>query len=277
MRPAPGVEPLALEILQPRNVGHIGVRKTADGGDQPCRLIDRAVFAADAPEPRRPVPARRRHPPPKVDVRVKVQPRRHMVEIGADFGVSGISLRPVPTFVDLAGKEVLIGMALAVAARARIAVPPPRPANSLRRLDDAGVQPQPVPQQMKLIKSAKAGADDQHVQPPHACPVRSVSHLRLPCHLSGTVERTMRLSQRPSSLSGNTPAGGNRRATRGPAASWRRSRRTRSAGPNRRRRRRQRAGALGPTPPRGPPARRRNGTRPAVPPAASPPPLRWRP
>ncbi len=163
-RPLAGVERAPGEALQPGNLRNVGRRKAAHCGDEVAHAIALPRFRGDIPSVRRFVILRGDDASVEADVAPQVELFRHVVQVAQDFGRLGIALRPAPFLQQLPGKEIAVGVALGVAARARIAVPVPRSAEIGRGFDDLDREPQPVAQAEELVEPGKAGADDECVE-----------------------------------------------------------------------------------------------------------------
>ena len=100
----------ALEVLEARDVGHVGGRQAADGGDQ-----ERARTASRRPRSRtrqqlgRLVVARAGDARVEADVALQVEPVGDVVEVAQDLGLLGIALRPVPLLLQLLREGIAVG------------------------------------------------------------------------------------------------------------------------------------------------------------------------
>ena len=163
-RPLAGVIPAPGEALQPGDLRHVGRRQAADGGDEIAHTVALSRFGHDIPAVRRFVVVRGRDARVEADVAPQVELVRHVVQVAQDLGRLGIALRPAPFLEQLPGEEVAVGVALGVAARARIAVPVPRAAELGGGFHHLDREPQPLAQAKQLVQAGEAGADDECVE-----------------------------------------------------------------------------------------------------------------
>src|SRR3954447_18254341 len=163
-RPLAGVVPAAGEALQARDLRDIGRREATHRGDEIAHAVALACFGNHVPAVRRFVVVRGGDAGAEADVAAKRELFRHVVEIPQDLGRLRIALRPAPFLEQLFGKEVAVGVALRIAARARIAVPVPRAAKIGRGFQNLYRKAQPVAQAKELVQAGETGADDQCVE-----------------------------------------------------------------------------------------------------------------
>ena len=153
VRPLAGVVPVALEVIAAGNVRHIGGREAADGGDQIFRREAPTVLRRDMPAVGSVVVVAARNGGVEADITFEIELVGNEVEVAADFGMAGIALGPLPFLYDFFVERVPVGVAFAVAAGARVAVPVPGAADTAGPVDDNRAKPQTVAQTMELIKS----------------------------------------------------------------------------------------------------------------------------
>ena len=90
-----------------------------------------------------------------------------------------IPLRPLPCFMQFAGEEIGVAMALTVASRARVAVPVPGAAHPVASLQNHSIQTKIVAKAVQLIEPGEARANHDRIQS-HACSARTdVRHKNL--------------------------------------------------------------------------------------------------
>ena len=78
--------------------------------------------------------------------------------------MAGITLRPLPRFMQFAREKISIALAFAVAAGPGITVPVPCTAHAAARFQYQRFKPKIVPQAMQLIKAREAGADNDGIK-----------------------------------------------------------------------------------------------------------------
>ena len=164
VRPLAGVDPLAAEILQARDVRHVGRRQAPHRGDEVGRRAALAGFGLDLPAVRGLVEARGRHAHAEADVAPQVELAGDVIQVGADLRRARVALARFPLVAQLAREEVAVGMAFGVAARPRVAVPVPGAAEVAARLEHLGAQPQAIAQAMELVEPRESRADDECVE-----------------------------------------------------------------------------------------------------------------
>src|SRR5262249_58510357 len=95
----------------------------------------------------------------------EVVPVGDVAEIAQDLGLRRVALGPPPFGLQLEIEAVGVVDALDVAARARVAVPVPRPADVVGALEDGDREPEPA-QVIKEVQSSEPGAHADHVDVP---------------------------------------------------------------------------------------------------------------
>ena len=162
MRPVAGVIDLALEFLQPLDIGHPRIRQAAGG--------EHDVFCGDG------LAVGCRHRPAvgalveggaidagiELNVGAQIKAVGDVVGVFQDLGLRRVALAPVPFLLQFFGERIGILHALDVAARAGITVPVPGAADVAALLVDADRKTLPA-QPVQHIHAGKACADHDDI------------------------------------------------------------------------------------------------------------------
>jgi hypothetical protein len=135
VRPAGGEIGLAGEVVDPGDGQLLRLGQAAERGDDIFGRDLVALVGGRGPQIRRLVIGERGDLGVEVDVAAQVEPVGDPVEIAEDLLRRGIALGPGPFLGQLVVEEVAIDRRLAVAARARIAVPVPGAAHPRAAFD----------------------------------------------------------------------------------------------------------------------------------------------
>jgi hypothetical protein len=174
------VEDLPGEFSDSVDGGHVRRRQAAGRHDQVLGGYVVATIGLDLPPCRAFVEERFANPRPEADVPPQVEAVGDVPGVAQDLGLAGVALGPVPLLLQLLRKPVGVLHALHVAPGARIAVPVPRSADVVARLEHDRAQTG-APQTVKEVHPPEPGADDDRIHasgltfpPPvaHLAPVR---------------------------------------------------------------------------------------------------------
>ena len=158
------MRPAALEPLEPFELRHVGRRQRAHRGDQEaCRDLV-ALVGVNHPQIALFVECTAGHPRAECDVALEVVALRHMLEVAQDLGLSGIALGPLPVLQQLLVPGEAVDIRIGIAAGTGIAVPVPRTADAVARLEDAHLQAQRVAQRLQHVEPGKPRADHDGIE-----------------------------------------------------------------------------------------------------------------
>ena len=163
MGPGAGVVPIAREAVQALEFRPVGGRETPGGHDAIGRGELRAVTGRNPPASGRLVETGLGDGRLEADVAAEVEAICHVLQIAKDLRLRGVALGPAPLLLQLVGKLVGILDAIAIAARARIAVPVPGAADPAALLKDPHGEPHSA-QPMEHVEAGEASADDDRVE-----------------------------------------------------------------------------------------------------------------
>ncbi len=121
-----------------------------------------AASRFDGPQPGSVVPAHAAHPCVEAHVSPQAEAVHHLLEIGENFRLVGITVRPAPLALQLLREGIGVIDREQVAARAGIAVVIPYAADLGRGFEAQHVQPCPI-KAVNRVDTGKTGADDDHV------------------------------------------------------------------------------------------------------------------
>ena len=142
VRPAAREVDLPGETARAFDVGRLGHRKTAGGHDVVAAPDLLPAVGRDPPPLLRLVPARRGDGGRKLDVRAQPVAVGHESEVLQDLRLRGVLLRPGPLLLQFRVEAVGVVRGGDVAPSPGIAVPVPRPADIVRRVEDLHRQPE---------------------------------------------------------------------------------------------------------------------------------------
>ena len=162
--PLPGVVPLAGELIEARNVRNVRRRQATHRSDQELRDVVVPGFGGHVPAIAGLVVPGGNDAGVEVDVALQVEFVGHEVQVAQDLRLLRIALGPFPLLQQLVGEIERVGMALRIAARARITVPVPGTPDAIAGLHHLHRKPQPITQAQQLIHAGKPGADHQRVE-----------------------------------------------------------------------------------------------------------------
>ncbi len=163
VRPLASVVPAPREARQAWNVRQVGRGQAAHGRDQEMRAVALAGVGLDQPAVGRRVVAGGSDPRLQADVGPQCVAIGHVVQVAQDLGLSRVALGPLPLAHQILVEEILVGVALGVAARARIAIPVPGAAHAVGGLENQRLHAEMVAQAQQLVHAREACADDQGV------------------------------------------------------------------------------------------------------------------
>ena len=163
VRPVPGVEYPALEIVEPLEIGPVRRRQAAGRHDAVAREERLAGVRRDPPAGGSLVIDRGDHAGVQPDVGPEVEPVGHVIGVAQNLRLRRVALGPFPFLRKVVVELVAIEHALDVAARAGIAVPVPGSSDARRRVDRPRGQPH-APQLVEHVEPGEPGADDQRVE-----------------------------------------------------------------------------------------------------------------
>ena len=156
MRPVAGVVAAALEAIETREVRRARIGEAAGRHDQVARRNTLAAVEGHAPAVILEVGGHDARV--EFDMRPQREAVRDMARIVQDLGLAGVALAPVPFLLELARERVGILHALDVAARTRIAVPVPGPADVAALLEHARRKAERA-QPMQHVEAGETRAD----------------------------------------------------------------------------------------------------------------------
>jgi hypothetical protein len=144
MRPVARLVPFPLEAIEPRKGRRLRRRETPRRHDAEPRRDFVAAIGSDSPLTCCFVEYGFGDAGRELDVAPQVEPVRDMADIFQDLRLRRVALGPLPFLLQRLRKRVGIIHALDITARAGIAVPIPRTANAVARLEDANREPEPA-------------------------------------------------------------------------------------------------------------------------------------
>ena len=162
MRPMAGVVDLALEAIEPLDVGHPRVRQAAGGEHDEFCSNHLAVGSRHRPQRSRLVEHGAVDAGVELDVGPQVETIGDVVGVFQNLGLRRVALAPVPFLLQLFGERIGILHALDVAARAGIAVPIPGAADARALLKNPRRHPLPA-QPVQHVHTGKARTDHDDV------------------------------------------------------------------------------------------------------------------
>jgi hypothetical protein len=161
--PATGVEDGPLEIGDALDGRDVRRREAAGRHDEVLGGDVVVAVGGDPPPAVRLVEDRLGHPRLEPDVGAETETLGDVPRIAENLRLAGVALRPGPLLLELVRESVRVLHALDVAAGTRVAVPVPRPADVVARLEDHGAQPGP-PQAMEHVHAPESGAHDDGIE-----------------------------------------------------------------------------------------------------------------
>ena len=180
--PSAGVEDVALERLDSRDLGILRNGQAAHGRDKESTADLAAPVGGDLPSRRRLVEDRSGDHGVELDVAPQVEAVGDVVGVPQHLGLGGEALRPVPLLFKLVAEPVGVVDALDVTAGAGVAVPVPRAADTGSGFEhphgEAGLA-----ETVEHVHAGEAGADHDCV--PHVGAFRPSRRRRtVLCHVS---------------------------------------------------------------------------------------------
>src|SRR4029077_7362310 len=122
-----------------------------------------AVLQADVPAARVFLIVRGGYPALELDVAAQIELVGDVIEIALGLGLRGEVFLPMPLVQQFLRKGVAVSPAFGIEARAGIAVPVPRAADTGAGLEHPRLEPE-FAQLVELIKAGNTGADDDRVK-----------------------------------------------------------------------------------------------------------------
>src|SRR5215210_3112327 len=152
------------EAFHAWDVRYVRRLQGAKGGDEEPGRDDVARVRADLPTVSLLVEGGPGDGRSQLDILVQVEPVGHVFEVAKHLMLLGVAFAPLPLLAELFVERVAVEPTRRICARAGVAVPVPRPAHPVARLEDPRREPHFVAQLVECVQPREPGANDDRIE-----------------------------------------------------------------------------------------------------------------